>query len=83
MTADHILNSYRQAREDLGEPDAYNFVVAKGVAVLVPRRKPMRDGGVIANSMTGSRHWMIWEEQSPDVEADPVAILTELCVPIE
>jgi hypothetical protein len=48
------LNPYRQAREDHDEPHAYNFVVAKGIAVFVPRRKPMTDGGVISNSLTAS-----------------------------
>jgi hypothetical protein len=41
MTADHILNAYRQALEDPGEADAYKFAVAKGIALFVPRRKPM------------------------------------------
>jgi ATP adenylyltransferase/5',5'''-P-1,P-4-tetraphosphate phosphorylase II len=83
MTADHIFNAYRQVHEEFGKPDVYNFIVAKGVAVLVPRRKSMTDSEIISNSLTVCGHWMIWEEQGPEVEADPIAILTEVCVPVE
>lgn len=79
----HIERAYCDLMARARHCGAYNFMIADGAAVLVPRRRAAHELGISVNSLGVAGHFFLFEDSSPRIERMPLRILTDLCVEVQ
>lgn len=62
---------------------AYNFILAKKHAFLIPRVLGKHPWNLTINSLGLCGHLLIWETSDPQIKANPLQVMTDVCFPNE
>jgi ATP adenylyltransferase/5',5'''-P-1,P-4-tetraphosphate phosphorylase II len=83
MRPEDIRDAYLRLMEEAGigtDGAQYNFIVGKGSAVLVPRKKAQHPCGIVVNSIGMCGQLSVWKWSDPIILKRPMSVITDLCV---
>lgn len=81
--ASTIGDAYMRLFERAQHEGSYNFLLSGKVAALVPRSQARHKTGCLVNSMGVCGHLFVTDNNYKQAEADPLKLLTDVCVRIE
>ena len=79
----HELMEEAKAAKFADEMHAYNFILSKKTAFLIPRSTGRHPWNITINSLGVSGHLCIWETSDPRIKQNPLQVITEVCLPNE
>ena len=68
----------KQAKNDPPH-NSYNFIIAKGYAVYLPRSKSISKYGNVMNSFAATGNYSIWQWGDPKILTEPLSVLKDVC----
>lgn len=62
--------------------DSYNFIISRGKAFYIPRKKSFHKSGMVLNSFAISGNFSMWEDSDQSIKNQALSILEDVCFPI-
>ena len=79
----HEVLEEAKAAKYADEMKAYNFILTKQTAFLIPRSTGRHPWNITINSLGVSGHLCIWETSDPRIKQNPLQVITDVCLPNE
>lgn len=84
ITSEKMMKVYEELLEESKKDpphDSYNFIIIKGYAFYVPRKKSKFRCGTLLNSIAVSGNIPVWNWSDQSLKEKPLSALEEVCIP--